>query len=138
MARIENAQRRANTQNVAVMLITQGIEDIARMTKAGGFNEQHIGLFPGNQHIQAHLERQAGHAAQAAARHFFHHRALRRQNGAIDADFAKLIHQHGPFFMGRLVLQQVQNGGGFANAQKTGNQVGADHNAVRNRKGVTV
>lgn len=67
------------------------------MAKAGGFDQQAIGFTLAQQGIQPNLHRQAVNAAHAAAGDLFEQGAAVGQQRAVYPDFAKLIHQYGPF-----------------------------------------
>ena len=97
------------------------------MAEPGRLNQQTIRFPLAQQGIQPHLHRQAVDAAHTAAGNFFEQGAAIGQQSAIDTHFAKLINQHGPFFICRLVGQQMKNRGRFTAAEKPRDQVGFGH-----------
>lgn len=97
------------------------------MPEPGRLDQQPVRFGLLQQHIQAHLHRQAVDAAHAAAGDLFEHRAGVRQQRAVDADLAEFIDQYRPAFVFGLMGQQMADGGGFTAAEEAGNQIGFGH-----------
>ena len=77
------------------------------MAKTGRFDNQAVRLGLLQQHIQPNLQRQAVNTAHAAAGDLFQRGAAVGEQGAVNADLAKLVDQNGPLFIGRFVRQQM-------------------------------
>jgi hypothetical protein len=54
-------------------------------------------------------------------------RAPLSASSAVYPDFAKLVNQYGPFFIRRLLRQQMKNRGRLTAAEKAGDQIGSGH-----------
>ena len=72
---------------------------------------------PAQQGVQPNLHRQAIDAAHAAAGDLFEQGAAVGQQRAVYPDFAKLVNQYGPFFIRRLLRQQMKNRGRLTAAE---------------------
>ena len=70
------------------------------MAQAGRLNQQTVRLALAQQGIQSDLHRQAIDAAHAATGDLFKQCAGIGEQCAVNADFAKLIHQYCPFLGG--------------------------------------
>ncbi len=97
------------------------------MPEPGRLDQQPVRFGLLQQHIQAHLHRQAVNATHATAGDLFEHRAAVRQQRAVDADLAEFVDQYRPAFLVGLMSQQMADGGGFTAAEKAGNQIGFGH-----------
>lgn len=55
------------------------------------------------------------------------------QQRAVYPDFAKLVNQYGPFFIRRLLRQQMKNRGRLTAAEKAGDQIGSGHSFLEDK-----
>ena len=94
------------------------------MADAAGFDQQTLWALGAQQAVDRHLQGQPLRTTHATAGDFPDRDTLLLVVFAVDADAAEFIHQHRPFLRGRFVLQQMQNSRGFADTEKTGQDVG--------------
>src|SRR5690606_4675049 len=102
--------------------------------KASRFYQKAIRPGASNQLIQANLHGQSRNTTHAATRNFPDNSTFGLEYCAVNAHFTKFIHQHGPNLALWFLTEQVDNGGGFTNTQKTKNQVGGNRADRRQHK----
>lgn len=97
------------------------------MAQTGGFDQQAIGFAWRSRVFSPTCIGRPLTQHHAAAGDLFEQGAAIGQQRAVYPDFAKLVNQYGPFFIRRLLRQQMKNRGRLTAAEKAGDQIGSGH-----------